>query len=491
MSLENDNDTRNELYEEFKNTLDDPSSERFYDADDLVIIFDQASDLEDNYVMMEAVMRGYRYFPQDHQLAMRRSQLYFTLEIDEGARQTLSHAPDAQSTLCRIMTLRSQEPMPTKAEAQEALADIVNDTKVLDSEEVIQLVSCAECLDVTQWVYDHEELLRKKADYPTGLVNELYMLAYNSQSYDSKGNNLALKYAEELTEIDPLNGDFWVALAREYGREERYADTHVALDYALAIDSQNIAAIGLKATTLAFEERYAEALDILRDTAMSESPDADSAALYLQLLVRTGRTEEAMDYGARYLEQYCDSQVAVNYLSSFPQMTEPLLDKILGDESYARSIIAKEWADKLHTAGAFDAAAKIYHRLYLNAYLENDEVQRMVSAQYAAGHYVQCLALLQSCIESAPELLTPDICVAGLLSAARLLPKRDTARLLEELRRHFPLRVGGQWRLSSSMAYTSFSAFINTLSNELEHPGELMDESNIFHFFQIPQADNE
>lgn len=490
MSLENNNDSRQELYDEFRQSLAAATADRFYDADDLVIIFDQANDLEDDYVMIEAVMRGYRYFPDNQQLAMRRSQLYFTLEIDEGARQTLSQAPEADSTLCRIMSLRSQEPMPSKAEAQKALQDIVDNAEKLDSEEIIQLMSCAECLNVTDWIYASEDLLRKKADYLTGLVNELYLMAYNAGSYDGDGNNLALRYAEELTETEPLNADFWISLAREYGRDERYADTHMALDYALAIDSENAAAIGLKATTYAFEEKYSEALDTIGDTAHADNPDVDTAALYIRLLIKTGKEDEALAYGKKYLQKFSDTDVAVVYLSAFPQHTDTILDSVLGDNPFARSVIVKEWADKLHESGAFGPAASIYMRLFTEQLLDIETVPRLSSALYAANRLSQCAAILSTAIEERPELLSPDVAVAGLLSAARILPKKEVKELLDALRKHFPLSVSSPWSLSASMTYTSFAAFINSLDNELNAPGEFARNSNIFYFFQIPEPTN-
>ena len=64
MSIEKPKDERRELYDKFRAGLkggDETSS--FYDEDDLIDIYDQAADLEDEYVKIEVLLAGSRLYP--------------------------------------------------------------------------------------------------------------------------------------------------------------------------------------------------------------------------------------------------------------------------------------------------------------------------------------------------------------------------------------------------------------------------------------------
>lgn len=61
--MEDFSDERDELCRRFRQSLAKPISERFYDEDELVELFDYAGDLNDDYLRMEVLLCGARFYP--------------------------------------------------------------------------------------------------------------------------------------------------------------------------------------------------------------------------------------------------------------------------------------------------------------------------------------------------------------------------------------------------------------------------------------------
>ena len=72
----NDDNPRDELYRRFLKSLKEPASERFFDEDELVEVFDYAGDIANDYARYEALFIGARLYPDSQALAERRALLY-------------------------------------------------------------------------------------------------------------------------------------------------------------------------------------------------------------------------------------------------------------------------------------------------------------------------------------------------------------------------------------------------------------------------------
>jgi len=251
MSIERPANERLALYERFKQSLAKGSDDdEFFDADDLIIIIDQAVDLEDEYVEIEAIMRGYRFFPDNEELASRRAFLYYDLNLDEGVDNMRTRLPE-DSPMTRILGMRRMENSGDEKMFTEILDGIVNAPGLLDDETIIQLIDCASACGCYGWIKDNEKRLRAKTDYLPTLLYEIFIVA------DMQGDHeYSVRLLEELTELEPFNIDFWNALAQVQALptpDEGEADLDGALasiDFALAIDSDNAQALTLKASIL-------------------------------------------------------------------------------------------------------------------------------------------------------------------------------------------------------------------------------------------------
>lgn len=66
--MDEERNPRQELYERFKASLSQPVSQRYFDEDELVDLFDYAGDLQDDYVQLETLLCGARLYPESHGL---------------------------------------------------------------------------------------------------------------------------------------------------------------------------------------------------------------------------------------------------------------------------------------------------------------------------------------------------------------------------------------------------------------------------------------
>lgn len=225
---DNEPNPREELCERFRADLCRPTSERYYSEDDLIEIFDYAGDIEDDYLRMEALFLGARLYPDSARLAERRAIFY--LFFDEKVfRAYLADHNDDASPLWDIMRL-NKLPKGTP-EACAAVQQFVDSMDEFEDEEIIQLVQLAETLQINGWLYDNLDLLRSRCTYLPTLLYEVAVSAENAGDYER-----AVRFLEELTELEPYAAEYWAMLANNQLMLERTEAAAASLDYALAID---------------------------------------------------------------------------------------------------------------------------------------------------------------------------------------------------------------------------------------------------------------
>ncbi len=67
--MSSDTNPREELYRRFRQSLSQPVTERYFDEDELVEVYDYAGDISDDYVQMEALFCGARLYPESQALS--------------------------------------------------------------------------------------------------------------------------------------------------------------------------------------------------------------------------------------------------------------------------------------------------------------------------------------------------------------------------------------------------------------------------------------
>lgn len=225
-------DSNEELYAGFRRSLNRPVSERFFDEDELVDIFDYAGDRGDEYVRMEVLFCGARLYPESERLAERRAIMYSTWDESDSLTKYLSDNPSRQSMIWDLLRLDSQ--VDDKVKIEEALEYIFAQYDDFSDEEIIWLIKIAKENDCYDWLKASTEKIRKKISYMPTFLYDMSIAAGENSDSDTE-----IKCLEELVEIEPFSDAYWAILVRAYSKAGREEDARQAFDYAKALASDN------------------------------------------------------------------------------------------------------------------------------------------------------------------------------------------------------------------------------------------------------------
>ncbi len=235
--MDNESNTREELYRRFRKSLVEPVAERFFDEDELCYIYDYAGDLNDDYVQLEVLLCGARLYPESHRLAERKALLYLDTEDDESNERTkaaenyLADNPELSSILFDIARLQVNRP----ENAEEALEFLLHQYDNFEDEEIIRFVDLACELDCYEWLTENLDRIADKVPFKPSLYYEL------AREADERADDKTLiKVADALIELEPFTDVYWMFLLRGQARAGMKEEAKQTFEYAKAIvnDSQ-------------------------------------------------------------------------------------------------------------------------------------------------------------------------------------------------------------------------------------------------------------
>ncbi len=470
--IEKPDDERLMLYTQFKNDLREGNLNEFYDVDDLITIADQAADLGDDYIQLEAILRGYRYFPDNEELGVRRGYIYHDLHIKGGAEGVASQ-PLGQNPLWVLLRLLTKVGRLEPYKAQRRLDELIARTEEFDDEAIIQLINVACSFRLFMWLKNVFPTLRHKTTYLPNLLCEMYRHADEFRDV-----NFTLSILEELTELEPFCIDFWNALAREYINLQQFDKAITPLDYALAIDSEDLAMIELRGITLLQLERIAEAFELLTPIYKANiAADNRLAELYARALIGLRRIDEAvmvlLERGRCRVDDFTPIEILL-------KLRRPEARELLGKYfNYCKeSGLEDDWlthVEEFYDEGDFFAAREMYAIEAELSVVSVDDMANYHTAIYLSGDYTRAASLFLGYLNDKDQesFLTPDSCVAGLLSLCRLRQFEQAKAAVKALERKFPLpHRGSNWNLSSVLSSIGFSTFLNMLGTMLLFPDQ-------------------
>lgn len=489
MSIEKPANERLKLYERFKKSLAagaDGEAE-FFDADDLIIVIDQAVDLDDQYVEIEAIMRGYRFFPDNEELRSRRAFLYYDLNLDQGVENIQQTLP-AESPMTKILNLRQNADLQTEQSVIKVLDSIAESPDKLDDETIIQLVDCAGACNCYSWLKENEKRIRKKTDYLPTLLYELFIVAdlHHDRDY-------CIQLLEELTELEPFNVDFWNALAQilvnvadgPTPNEPDFEGALTTLEYALAIEPGNIPALTLKASILIELDRPKEAVDIL-STFEQDMPSETAAEIYLRALYLAGNIDRSKQLAATYCRRWPESEAIIHFsLFVEPPDVDSLLqihfDALESSENFAENWVNR--AKAYYSHGDLKPALKMLSALKRNDLLDYQAMKVYFTCLYCLDMFDECIAEFNDIIDNRTEFLMPTVVVGGIMSYLKKGAKRPAKAAMKKLMENFPLHIRDTWTLASNLESIGMSHFINAVNAILDTPGAIdTDPIDIFEF---------
>lgn len=397
MSYQDEN-PREELYRRFLDSLKEPASERFFDEDELVEIFDYAGDLEDDYARAEVLFCGARLYPESIPLKERRALLYFDLEDaekelkDGSAAAYVADNADHTSILFDIVRLQANRP----ADAPAALDFLMAQYPALSDEETIRFVDLAFDLDQYPWVIANMPKLREKTAFLPSLLYEVMQEADEKSDYETMA-----AMADELIEAEPFSTAYWAMLFKAQTRLGREDDARQTFDTARALGADNPGAILSLADTI-----YTGAPYLLREAIamveplMQKNPDEFTFTdCYCALAVQNGENAKAMKCIREYVESHPREFRPLRQL-----LTCNIPDAEIFFESYllannATEPTEAEYDELLNTLlsrGAMSSLTGVLSAIAAHRTLNIPEHSALVEALFANQKYKEIIALAET-----------------------------------------------------------------------------------------------
>lgn len=476
--MDEDND-RQDLYDEFESeVVKNGNQEVYFDENDLIEIFDYASDLDNNIVKMEVLIYGAVHYPKSEALATRRAWFYTSFGDFETATE-INKRVNNGGVLNRVLELRVSLPA-NSPEVETRLEQILADTDDFGDEEIIQLVDFCMETGREEWLTSRKLEIQSKCSYPQTFLYEFADRAEENGDYP-----LAADLFEELTMLEPFTLDFWQRLASVQINMSLYDAALSSADYALAIDPNAMMAARIKGAALYRLERdmdtVAELYKKVLDSGEAEDSDASTLAA---ALVELDRQDEAIEMLKKYIPSHYNPRLSLNILLVLDcEAAAPLVENLIRETIMSEKDAidwAKEHADReqYYPAAIILLSFNRLHDIVLN-------FKYVLEVCYYAGLYDTIITLSEHRdINIDPPL--PAISFPYIMSLVRT-GNRDKALLtaetsLAQCRKFINNFTGKRESLKKSLSYTlgsinviisGFMVILNNIITALKSPDEL------------------
>lgn len=423
-----------DLYKSFVEAIESHDSLDEFSRDELIEIYDHASDIQDGFIRLKVLNEALSQYPGDQELLERQAYLHYDLGDITAARQALDAIP-GESFLKSLLAIALGS--NSKAVTIPALDNLLSAQQkdALDDEEVIRLVDIAHQLDLMEWLSDRYATIKQCAAYPDTVMNEI------SKTADETGHkDLAIKVLEDFTSEYPFNVEAWLCLSDlylEHLQDPVQADQ--AIGYALAIDPSRydtrIRQLGVKCH---LDENPSEALE-LANSMLEDFPDNEAVILQKSLILLTsGREDEARATLMAAMERNPESSQIANAIIAIAKTTE-LPENV-------RSLVAREVAtDAVYVwltyfRDHYDNERTIPAAIIASLLIENgvfdrinyEKLIRLLEAEYRAGQFADVLRHIGLAAQSFPNLYSyPEMILLHALVLKRQGEIENLERLLE------------------------------------------------------------
>lgn len=351
---------REEALAKFRESLSRPLTERFYEEDELIDYFDFASDFNDDYLRMEALMCAARLYPNSEEMLQRKAVFYSDYS-EETITKYLEDNQHSSGIIWDIARARIAFP-ETPEEQKKVLESIVSGYNELSDEDVIQFVELITSFRQLQWLKDNLDKIENKTLYPSSLLYETAIAAELHKDID-----YAIELLERLTELEPFNADFWISLSKGYMQNNQSDKALSALEYAIAIEPENPLSLYLKARLLFMTNGNPEEILSL-SKKIEELGGMNREMLKITGLIyqSVGESQRAIDAYERFIHRFPDQEkeALLDMITFCPQDSEKILER-LSNISKGLSIWNwTEWAESFEEMGAKAQAAAVILTIY-------------------------------------------------------------------------------------------------------------------------------
>ncbi len=461
---------RDEMLSRFRESLKRPLTDRYFDEDDLVEIFDFAGDVADDYLRMEALMIAARFYPDSEELNQRRALFYASFS-DDVRDKYLSDNDSHEGVIWDIMRVRKDA--PSAEAAAQSLTHILDSLKEqLNDEESIQFVQLASSLNQLQWLKDNLDRLLKVAEYPSVMYYEVAIAA------DVAGDpEYCVQMLDELTKLEPFNAYYWQMLAREYDQLDKYSEAMSAVEYALALSPDDAQALFAKAKIMySMHMPFHEIADVLKRSIDNQPETSEPLRFMAYMYDEKGDAGMVEATLRRAISDYPEDELTM--LPQLIQLNPYDIDSLLDRFFSLSGIVAEEmwsgWAHVLMSQG-LEAQA----RSVIECYERNTgrRIPMLLTAEdnFKSGRFKAALEDLTDFLNtSSPEDADfPSVVIMQFLSLIKLRRYMEAYSLAKLYQDKYSIEDIGT--IAGRLQYLGVVAIMNDFRNQVEHNGKPED----------------
>ena len=389
---ENENEgVRSQLYDRFREALVKPVSERFFDEDELVEIFDYAGDVSDDYVRAEVLFCGERLYPESDELRVRRSILYAECmpSSDAFTDYVRDNAEGGESIIWKMEKILDD--FPDAAGAEAALDELLGMKEAFEDEEMIRLVKLARGLGRTDWLLSRAERLRARAGYLPVLLYEMGWTFMDSDDLEH-----AAPFFEELTRLEPFEATYWAFSFSVLARLGRFDEAREAFEFACSLEIHDPETAVLMATPVGehLADLRPQAVELL-ERSLRRTPDYYRAVEALATLyVAEGKKAEASgvlrDYAGIAPRIRETALLAIDLgLDCFDELFSAFMDATNGTGYTSEEVVRCLYG--MFEARRYDDVRRLIVAYARYAGAVNDLKVLYAEASFLVGDYSACL----------------------------------------------------------------------------------------------------
>lgn len=464
------------LYNRFRQEVESGATIDYYEINELLDIYDYAQDEGDAMVQMFVFMTAGRLYPDSHDFDERMA-FFLSYVSQDAANDMISRGGRQETALWDVLQMGVKcypagNPAPS-------LDRILEKYDSLDCESVLKIIDLLRDMDRRDLLAGYYPEISKRAEDPRGFAFEVAEILKEKDEFQED----ARKIAEELTKTNPFDIEAWLLLARiEFGLEHP-EEALAAVDYALAIDPENVnAKLTRGVVMVVMPDKRAESIRLLKEIIDSDPLNSFALEGLAEAYVREKKFGEACEVYARMISNDVRTAGNVDPLAVIIELAPDNLEDYLqlaidngkADGDYWRNMIMS-LLDKEKFTQAGRALDYYYRKVGITTW-----VDFYLHTLYDAGMFARYAEVFEdisldiSSPASRPGFFTMTDYVLLASVYLRLGRKEEAARLSEAIENtkekcdsvddHF------RWR---GIRFTA--RFINTLATTKDLPEDLVD----------------
>lgn len=418
-------DSRVKLYDEFRRAVTSPDARSVYfDEGDLIEIFDYAGDQGDDATRTEVIAVASRLYPDSDDLKIRKAFYYYLIDNQEMSR-IIVNGEHGDGALWEILKLRLDP--PAESNAVRILDELFAKYDTLGDEEVIQFVNLANSVKHLDWAIANIDGFRKKTSYIPTCLYEIAVLSGLNQD-----NETVVKMTEELTRLEPFTEVYWLMMARAYADMMQVEDAISAVDYALAINSDNEEAMLLRAQLKVLNDQNDD--ETIADVKRLVEANPDNGSLVRTfgiMLTARERQDDAMAEYLHYLYLHPDAADVLELALGLKPLEHTVSRYYDAVESHSED----EWiamAERLSGEGCHESAAALLGVFHDKEGLTHG-FERYIIELYWSGQYKKVESMLDKPTHQiySPRF-SPTVSLCYAMSMVRVGRSRKVEKFINE-----------------------------------------------------------